>query len=117
LYPLNIFDRAHLYTQLLSSCHINLFYYASFAYLMLQRYTDAGRCEKSGLGCALWPVGAVTVADMWMTHTHARTRVSHTHAHTHTHSDVVSWDVMLRNHTMLCPERPSQRAHMWELIC
>eukprot|EP00775_Hariotina_reticulata_P005213 gene5213-5451_t len=44
LYPLNIFDRAHLYTQLLSSCHINLFYYASFAYLMLQRYTDAGRC-------------------------------------------------------------------------
>jgi translation initiation factor 3 subunit L len=36
-----------MYTPLLSGCHINLFYYASFAYLMLQRYTDAGRCLNS----------------------------------------------------------------------
>jgi hypothetical protein len=43
LFPLSLFDRGQLYTQLLSSCHITLFYYASFAYLMLQRYTDAGR--------------------------------------------------------------------------
>jgi hypothetical protein len=43
LHPLNLFDKTHLYTPVLSSCHISLFYYASFAYLMLQRYTDAGR--------------------------------------------------------------------------
>lgn len=43
LFPLSLFDRTHLYTPALSGCHINLFYYASFAYLMLQRYTDAGR--------------------------------------------------------------------------
>lgn len=44
LYPLNIFDKTHLYTPIISSCHITLFYYSSFAYIMLQRYTDAGRC-------------------------------------------------------------------------
>ena len=44
LFPLNIFDKTHLYTPLISSCHITLFYYSSFAYIMLQRYTDAGRC-------------------------------------------------------------------------
>jgi translation initiation factor 3 subunit L len=43
LYPLNIFDKTHLYTPIISSCHITLFYYSSFAYIMLQRYTDAGR--------------------------------------------------------------------------
>lgn len=43
LYPLNLFDKTHLYTPTISSCHIALFYYASFGYLMLQRYTDAGR--------------------------------------------------------------------------
>jgi hypothetical protein len=43
LYPLNLFERNKLYTQQLSGCHITLYYYASFAYLMLQRYTDAGR--------------------------------------------------------------------------
>lgn len=43
LYPLNVFDKASMYTSLLSGCHINLYYYTSFAYLMLQRYTDAGR--------------------------------------------------------------------------
>lgn len=43
LFPLNIFDKTHLYTPLISSCHITLFYYSSFAYVMLQRYTDAGR--------------------------------------------------------------------------
>uniref|UniRef100_A0A383V606 Eukaryotic translation initiation factor 3 subunit L n=1 Tax=Tetradesmus obliquus TaxID=3088 RepID=A0A383V606_TETOB len=44
LFPLNLFERGKLYTQLLSGCHITLFYYSSFAYVMLQRYTDAGRC-------------------------------------------------------------------------
>lgn len=43
LYPLNIFDKTHLYSPTISSCHITLFYYSSFAYVMLQRYTDAGR--------------------------------------------------------------------------
>jgi hypothetical protein len=43
LFPLNIFDKTHLYTPLISSCHITLFYYSSFAFIMLQRYTDAGR--------------------------------------------------------------------------
>jgi hypothetical protein len=43
LFPLNLFERSKLYTVVLSGCHITLYYYASFAYLMLQRYTDAGR--------------------------------------------------------------------------
>jgi translation initiation factor 3 subunit L len=43
LFPLNLFDKTHLYTPTISSCHIALFYYASFGYLMLQRYTDAGK--------------------------------------------------------------------------
>eukprot|EP00878_Enallax_costatus_P013369 GHUV01013977.1.p1 GENE.GHUV01013977.1~~GHUV01013977.1.p1 ORF type:complete len:491 (+),score=162.12 GHUV01013977.1:606-2078(+) len=47
LYPLSLFDKSNMYTVLLSGCHITLFYYASFAYLMLQRYTDAGRCLNS----------------------------------------------------------------------
>lgn len=43
LYPLNLFDKRQLFTSKLPSCHISLFYYASFAYLMLRRYTDAAR--------------------------------------------------------------------------
>jgi translation initiation factor 3 subunit L len=43
LFPLNLFERRHLFTPKLPACHISLFYYAGFAYLMLRRYTDAGR--------------------------------------------------------------------------
>ena len=43
LYPLNIHDRSNLFTAKLPGCHISTYYYAGFAYLMLRRYTDAGR--------------------------------------------------------------------------
>ncbi|KAI8471250.1 MAG: RNA polymerase I-associated factor PAF67-domain-containing protein [Monoraphidium minutum] len=44
LYPLNLFERRSLFTAQLPPAHIALFYYASFAYLMLRRYSDAARC-------------------------------------------------------------------------
>jgi RNA polymerase I-associated factor PAF67 len=49
LYPLNLFDKAGLFTASQSGAHISLYYYASFAYLMLQRYTDSGRCVTRGM--------------------------------------------------------------------
>jgi len=49
LYPLNIHDRSNLFTAKLPGCHISTYYYAGFAYLMLRRYTDAGRCWNTVL--------------------------------------------------------------------
>lgn len=44
LHPLNPHLKAHLLTPKLPTCHITLYYYAAFAYMMLRRYTDAGAC-------------------------------------------------------------------------
>lgn len=44
LYPLNLFEPRHLFTQKIALCHITLYYYASFAYIMMRRYIDAARC-------------------------------------------------------------------------
>jgi translation initiation factor 3 subunit L len=44
LYPLNLFERRTLLTAQLPPAHIALFYYASFSYLMLRRYSDAAAC-------------------------------------------------------------------------
>lgn len=42
--PLNPFVRRHLFATKIAMANITLFYYASFAYLMMQRYLDAGKC-------------------------------------------------------------------------
>lgn len=44
LFPLNLFERRTLFTAQLPPSHISLFYYASFSYLMLRRYSDSARC-------------------------------------------------------------------------
>lgn len=47
LYPLNLFERRGLFTSSLPPAHISLFYYASFSYLALRRYSDAAACLNS----------------------------------------------------------------------
>ena len=37
LHPLNIFDKTFLLTSKITTCHISLYYYAGFCYLMLGR--------------------------------------------------------------------------------
>ena len=44
MHPLNPHVKVHLLTPKLPSCHITLYYYSAFAYMMLRRYTDAGAC-------------------------------------------------------------------------
>lgn len=50
LYPLNLFDRASLYTPKIPVAHITLYYHASFCYVMMRRYHDAARCLNTVLG-------------------------------------------------------------------
>mmetsp|Transcript_19821 Transcript_19821/g.34021 ORF Transcript_19821/g.34021 Transcript_19821/m.34021 type:complete len:662 (-) Transcript_19821:57-2042(-) len=48
LQPLDLDDANPLYTQV-SACHVALFYYVGFSYLMLRRYEDAGRVFSTTL--------------------------------------------------------------------
>lgn len=50
LEPINIFDRKTLLAAKLTTCHITLFYYAGFCYLMLGRHVDAARCFNTIIG-------------------------------------------------------------------
>jgi hypothetical protein len=49
LFPLNLFERRTLLTAQLPPAHISLFYYASFSYIMLRRYSDAAACLNAVL--------------------------------------------------------------------
>lgn len=44
IYPLNLHDRANLYTARIPAAHVTLFYYGAFSYLMQRRHLDAARC-------------------------------------------------------------------------
>lgn len=44
VFPINPNERTNLFTPEIAGCHICLYYYSGFAYLMMRRYMDAARC-------------------------------------------------------------------------
>jgi hypothetical protein len=50
MYPLNLFERASLYTPKIPLCNITLYYYASFCYVMMRRWAAAAGGQHAWCG-------------------------------------------------------------------